>query len=319
MGARHAPACRDQARPRGNHGVSDQRRVALPARTQRFAFGEITSEADRAVLEWRVQGIASATGERYDNAYCGVFRVRAGRIFEVREYLDSLHAAQVLFGAMAPAEVIARRARPLAENIDQLADVSCEPSRDAELRFATRAMSWRTKMPERVDTTTPQLGRYLIDTGASAATFRTRHMFGLGTVRGTVGIRTGTVTIAQSLAESSVYAQLDAASFHTRNGRRDRSVRSERLLNAAWHPVITFRADGLKRATISGTLTVRDLTRPVTLTVEQSEILPDAITGRATTRIDRTDFGVTAYRRLAARYLDVTVEVRCYLAGSAHI
>jgi ketosteroid isomerase-like protein len=33
----------------------------------------------------------------YDNAYCGVFRVRHGRIAEVREYLDSLHAAQVLF------------------------------------------------------------------------------------------------------------------------------------------------------------------------------------------------------------------------------
>ena len=65
--------------------------------TQSFTFGEITAEADRAVLEWRVRGIASATGRDYDNAYCGVFRVRDGRITEVREYLDSLHAAQVLF------------------------------------------------------------------------------------------------------------------------------------------------------------------------------------------------------------------------------
>lgn len=66
--------------------------------TQAFSFGEITAEADRAVLEWRVRGTASATGQQYDNAYCGVFRVRDGRIAEVREYLDSLHAAQVLFG-----------------------------------------------------------------------------------------------------------------------------------------------------------------------------------------------------------------------------
>lgn len=65
--------------------------------TQSFTFGEITAEADRAVLEWRVQGVAAATGRNYDNAYCGVFRVRDGRITEVREYLDSLHAAQVLF------------------------------------------------------------------------------------------------------------------------------------------------------------------------------------------------------------------------------
>jgi hypothetical protein len=65
--------------------------------TQHFEFGEITAEADRAVLEWRVRGTASATGLAYDNSYCGVFRVRDGRIAEVREYLDSLHAAQVLF------------------------------------------------------------------------------------------------------------------------------------------------------------------------------------------------------------------------------
>jgi len=35
----------------------------------------------------------------YDNEYCGVFTVRHGRIVRVREYLDSLHAAQVLFAA----------------------------------------------------------------------------------------------------------------------------------------------------------------------------------------------------------------------------
>jgi hypothetical protein len=29
------------------------------------------------------------------------------------------------------------------------------------------------------------------------------------------------------------------------------------------------------------------------------------------TRIDRTEFGVTAYRGVAGRYLDMTVEVRC--------
>jgi uncharacterized protein len=65
--------------------------------TQKFSFGEITADDDRAVLEWRVSGIAAATGEAYDNSYCGVFVIRDGRIAEVREYLDSLHVAQVLF------------------------------------------------------------------------------------------------------------------------------------------------------------------------------------------------------------------------------
>ena len=65
--------------------------------TQRFSFGDITAEADRAVLEWRVTGVASASGKPYDNEYCAVFVVRDGRIAEVREYLDSLHADDILF------------------------------------------------------------------------------------------------------------------------------------------------------------------------------------------------------------------------------
>jgi hypothetical protein len=67
--------------------------------TQRFSFGDITAAGERAVLEWRVQGVAAATGKHYDNQYCGVFTIRDGRIVEVREYLDSLHAAQTLFAA----------------------------------------------------------------------------------------------------------------------------------------------------------------------------------------------------------------------------
>jgi uncharacterized protein len=65
--------------------------------TQHFTFGDITAEGDRAVLEWQVTGAAAATGLPYDNAYCGVFVIRHGLIAEVREYLDSLHAAKVLF------------------------------------------------------------------------------------------------------------------------------------------------------------------------------------------------------------------------------
>jgi ketosteroid isomerase-like protein len=66
--------------------------------SQRFEFGQITAEGDRAVLEWRVTGTGAATGLAYDNSYCGVFVVRGGRIVEVREYLDTQHAVQTLFG-----------------------------------------------------------------------------------------------------------------------------------------------------------------------------------------------------------------------------
>jgi polyisoprenoid-binding protein YceI len=52
-------------------------------------------------------------------------------------------------------------------------------------------------------------------------------------------------------------------------------------------------------------------TRPVTLAVTRCEAGRGSFTACATVRIDRTAFGITAARGLAARYLDLTVEVRC--------
>jgi ketosteroid isomerase-like protein len=65
--------------------------------TQEFSLGEITAEEDRAVLEWKVRGVAAATGRSYDNDYCGVFVIRDGLIVSVREYLDTQHADETLF------------------------------------------------------------------------------------------------------------------------------------------------------------------------------------------------------------------------------
>jgi polyisoprenoid-binding protein YceI len=162
--------------------------------------------------------------------------------------------------------------------------------------------------------TTPQLGRYAIDPGRSAVTFRTRHLFGLAPVRGTFAVRSGTVDVAEPVTASRVQVEIDAASFRTRNRQRDSAVRSASLLDAAAHPVITFAAGRLDGPALTGTLTVRGVTRPITLTVEQverDEVAAGAFTARATARIDRTDFGVTALRGLAGRYLGITVEVQC--------
>src|SRR5580700_8424465 len=106
-----------------------------------------------------------------------------------------------------------------------------------------------------------RLGRYEIDASRSRVTFRTRHMFGLGPVRGTFAIRSGSVDIAEPLTDSAIHAEIDTASFRTPNPVRNQSVRSAKFLDAARFPVISFRdgrvcADG---RTLSGTLTVRDV------------------------------------------------------------
>jgi polyisoprenoid-binding protein YceI len=157
----------------------------------------------------------------------------------------------------------------------------------------------------------PRPGRYEIDTSCSAVTFRTRHLFGLAPVRGRFTIRAGTIDVAEPLADSSVHVHIDPASFRTGNGQRDSTVRSERLLDADRYPVITFRSEDLDGPALTGALTVRNVTMPVTLTIERTAVNERWFTARASTRIDRTEFGVTAYRAVAGRYLDITMEVRC--------
>ena len=167
--------------------------------------------------------------------------------------------------------------------------------------------------PELTAGTTPQLGRYEIDPDRSAVTFRTRHLFGLAPVRGTFAIRGGTVDITEPVTASAVYAEIDTASFRTGYRPRDHSVRSPRFLNAALYPLMIFsstRVDAGDRV-LTGALTVGAVSRPVSLSIVHYAPSAGSFTARATARIDRTEYGVTAARGLAARYLDITVEVQC--------
>jgi polyisoprenoid-binding protein YceI len=157
----------------------------------------------------------------------------------------------------------------------------------------------------------PQLGRYEIDVAASRVSFQTRHMLGLGAVRGTFAIRTGAVDVTAPVSDSSVYVEIDAWSFSSGNRQRDAAVRSARLLNFELHPIIKFVCGGVKGPILDSTLTVRGVSRPVALTVESCVVSFDVFTARASTRIDRAAFGVTAFRGVAARYLQMTVEARC--------
>ena len=145
----------------------------------------------------------------------------------------------------------------------------------------------------------PPVGRYAIDRRASTITFKSRHLFGLAPVHGTMASRDGLVDIADPLTGSSVQVEIDTSSFDTGSGHRDRDVRSPRFLDTERYPSMTFttrrldHSDG--RWTLAGTLMVRDVARPVSLAIERSTVMPEAPTAFvvwATTRIDRTDFGL---------------------------
>ncbi|MCI4065642.1 YceI family protein [Micromonospora sp. R77] len=160
-------------------------------------------------------------------------------------------------------------------------------------------------------TTIPQLGRYDVDPARSTVRFRTTHLFGLGKVDGTFAVRSGTVEVAEPLSASRVQAEVDAASFNTGSAQRDRTVRSATFLDTDRHPVLTFVSERIDETSITGRLTVKGVTGPVTLTVRESAGTDDGFRVVATTRVDRLEFGVTGSRGMTGRYLDLTVEAVC--------
>jgi polyisoprenoid-binding protein YceI len=159
----------------------------------------------------------------------------------------------------------------------------------------------------------PASGTYRIDAARSAITFTTRHLFGLGGVRGRFDLGAGEIRIADPLDESSVRANISAASFRTGNPSRDSAVRSARLLDAGAHPDITFVSRCLEQAggrwVLHGLLSVRGKAHPVELLIEEAQPAGPDLHVRASAGIDRYDLGITRAKGLAARHLGFRLDI----------
>jgi polyisoprenoid-binding protein YceI len=159
----------------------------------------------------------------------------------------------------------------------------------------------------------PGPGAYRIDAARSAITFTTRHLFGLGAVRGRFDLGDGEIRIADPLDESSARAKISAASFGTGNPSRDSAVRSARLLDAGAHPDITFISRRLGQAgghwILHGLLSVRGKAHPVELLIEEAQLAGQDLHVRASAGIDRYDFGITRAKGLAARRLGFRLDI----------
>ncbi|WP_018658335.1 YceI family protein [Actinomadura flavalba] len=148
-------------------------------------------------------------------------------------------------------------------------------------------------------------GTWVIDPAHSTVGFTVRHL-GISKVRGRFGAVDGTIVTAADPLESSVTATIDVASVDTGTAQRDAHLRSPDFFDAARHPAITFASTGLRADgdafALDGDLTVRDVTRPVTLRLELDGIGPDAFLPdpsqgaragfTATGEVDRLEFGV---------------------------
>jgi polyisoprenoid-binding protein YceI len=98
-----------------------------------------------------------------------------------------------------------------------------------------------------------------------------------------------------------VTATLDASSIDTRNEQRDRHIKSADFFEVDKYPQWTFASTGIEEDggdyALNGGLTIKGVTKPVSLRLEIGGFGPDVYGGTragftATTTIDRKDFGV---------------------------
>ncbi|OLT04926.1 hypothetical protein BJF90_20930 [Pseudonocardia sp. CNS-004] len=143
-------------------------------------------------------------------------------------------------------------------------------------------------------------GTWDIDASHSDVSFSVRHMM-VSKVRGRFGAFSGEIVTGETLADSTVTATIDATSIDTNNEQRDGHIRSADFFDVEAHPQWTFRSTGVRTdggdLVVDGELTLKGVTRPVSLELEVNGFGKDAWGGTragfsASTTIDRNDFGV---------------------------
>jgi len=151
---------------------------------------------------------------------------------------------------------------------------------------------------------TPPTGSYALDPVHTFAEFRVRHLV-VGKVCGRFDSISGDFVIGEDAEHlfGHVEVRIDAASIDTNVEARDEDLRSARFFDVENFPAITFRGTGSSKVavnvwTVSGDLTIRHVTNPITLEVTVRGAKPNAhgqvkVGLTATAHATRADFDLT--------------------------
>ena len=138
-------------------------------------------------------------------------------------------------------------------------------------------------------------GTWALDPGRSSIRLKSKVM-GLIPVNGVFREVGGNGTVSPD-GEVSGTVTITAASIDTRQTRRDTHLRSADFFDVANYPDITFTADSVRPSgqgvAVTGALTVRGRTRPLSFDAAASVHGDGEIWLDARVRVNRTDFGLT--------------------------
>ena len=144
---------------------------------------------------------------------------------------------------------------------------------------------------------------YNIDPAHSSAQFSVRHMM-ISNVRGGFGSVKGTVVYdSDNPGESIIDATIDATTINTLDAQRDAHLKSADFFDVEKFPTLNFKSTSVRRTgdeelSVTGDLTIRGVTKSVTLAVNDlSEPSKDPwgnqrIGLSASAKVNRKDFGL---------------------------
>jgi polyisoprenoid-binding protein YceI len=171
----------------------------------------------------------------------------------------------------------------------------------------------------------PSPGVWMTDPAHTVVGFSARHLM-VTKVRGRFDDAEGTIEVGGSIEDSRVEVRIGAASITTNEPQRDQHLRSPDFLDVDRFPELTFESTSVERTgkrtlRIEGNLTIRDVTRPVTLEAEYLGMVTDPwgtpkFAFSASTRINREDFGMTWNQALetggvlVSKDVDIEIEVQ---------
>lgn len=144
---------------------------------------------------------------------------------------------------------------------------------------------------------------YVVDSKHTFPRFSYNHL-GYSIQLSRFGTTTGKVIFDKVAKTASVDMLIYTKSVSTGSATFNKHIQGEDFLDTAQYPTATFKStkvifDGDKPASVEGNLTLKGITRPVTLTITHFHAMPhpmvkkDAIGANATTKVKRTDFNMS--------------------------
>ena len=146
---------------------------------------------------------------------------------------------------------------------------------------------------------------YVLDPNHTVARFEYNH-FGFSTQQSRFDKNTGKIVLDRAAKTGSVDVSIDTTSINTGVPVFNGHLQGEDFFNTKAFPTITFKStkvnfDGDKPSSIDGNLTIKGITKPVTLTVTSFQCMEHPVMKRpacganATTKIKRTEFNNGKY------------------------